>query len=170
MDRARGTVTRPSIEDVLAAAYRAAGLDRHVGRSWVRRARLAGLIPWVTVRTARDTSWQDTQSGVGHGASLEARATWRLDRLLFDNHEVQAATIEAARRRERMRLAQRVIRLYFVWRRGAATDVRDDRELARIAEATAELDSLTDGWFSEEVVRSRADPAIRTRRRQTSPG
>lgn len=146
----------PPIRAVLAAAYASAGLDRHPGRGWIRRTRLAGLIPWVTVRAARDTSWQDAHSEVGHGEVLEVRATWRLDRLLFDGRELQVATIEAARRRERQRLATRVIHCYFAWRRAAASAAggSSDRGAARAAEAIAELDALTDGWFSEELRRS----------------
>lgn len=148
----------PSVGAVLAAAYRAAELDGDPGRGWVLRARLAGLVPWVTVRTGRDTSWQDERSEVGHGTSFEVRATWRLDRLLFDGRELQIASIEAARRRERQRLAPKVIRAYFAWRRAAGAPTKARAAGARrpqIAEAVAELDALTDGWFSEELARSR---------------
>jgi hypothetical protein len=154
-------VAGPSIGAVLSSAYAAAGLDRDPQDSWIRRARLAGLVPWVTVRTARDTSWQDEHAEVGHGTSLEVRATWRLDRLVFDSHELQVASIEAARRRERRRLATRVIRAYFTWRRaaGLASGAGDERVAIRVAEAAAELDALTDGWFSSEVSRLRGDRA-----------
>ena len=147
----------PKIGAVLSAAYAAAGLDGDPGHSWILRARLGGLVPWVTVRTTRDTSWQDTQPEVGHGTTFEVRATWRLDRLVFDGRELQVAAIEAARRRERRRLASRVIRSYFTWRRAAesALDPGDERAAMRVAEATAELDALTDGWFSGELSRSR---------------
>ncbi len=161
----------PSVSAVIAAAQAASGLDRDPGRSWVRRTRLAGFVPWLTVRTARDTSWQDAHSEVGHGTSLEVRATWRLDRLLFDGRELQVATIEAARRRERARVASQVIRAYYAWRRAAeaarpgAADraamqsedpgesAANDRLASRLDEAVAELDALTDGWFSEELGR-----------------
>ncbi|HEU4733922.1 MAG TPA: hypothetical protein VFT22_38790, partial [Kofleriaceae bacterium] len=73
----------PAIAAVLSAAYAAAGLDRDPGGGWIRRARLGGLVPWLTVRTTRDTSWQDDQPEVGHGTTFEVRATWRLDRLVF---------------------------------------------------------------------------------------
>jgi len=150
----RVAVRGPSVGAVLTAAYAAAGLDRDPGRSWIRRARVAGLVPWVTVRTVRDTSWQDDQSEVGHSTSLELRATWRLDRLLFDGRELQVAALEASRRRERRRLATRVIRAYFTWRRAAGNaDRDDDRPAPRVAEAAAELDALTDGWFSGELAR-----------------
>jgi hypothetical protein len=117
-------------------------------------------MPWLTVRTARDASWQEPRSEVGHGSTLEVRATWRLDRLVFDGHELQAASIEAARRRERRSLATRVIRLYFAWRRAAGSGASpdDDRALARAAEPAAELDALTDGWFSGELARLHEHP------------
>jgi len=144
-------VRGPGISAVLAAAFAAAGLDHDPQDSWIRRARLGGLVPWVTLRTTRDTSWQDEHSEVGHGASFELRATWRLDRLLFDAKELQVASVEAARRRERRRLAARVIRAYFTWRRAASIASDDERVVIRIAEAAAELDALTDGWFSAQL-------------------
>lgn len=167
----RVPVTGPPIGAVLSAAYATAGLDRDPAGSWIRRARLAGLVPWVTVRTARDTSWQDEHSEVGHGTSLEVRATWRLDRLLFDSHELQVSAIEAARRRERRRLATRVIRSYFAWRRaaGVALGAGDDRAAVRAAEATAELDALTDGWFSSELLRLHRDTSGTRTRRTPAP-
>lgn len=183
---ARVVVVRgPAIASVLQAAYRAAGLDRDVSRSWVRRARLAGLIPSVTVRTGRDASWQSDDVSVDHDMALDVRATWRLDRLAFDGRELQVASIEAARRRERRALARRVIQVYFAWQRAArayrgaeagpatsdeGTSVTDeagsgDNTLSgagnrpstrsRALEAAAELDALTDGWFSESLGGSR---------------
>jgi len=147
----------PRVADVLQVAYRTAGLDRSPARGWVRRGRLAGLMPWLTVRTGRTTSWEDEGVvGVGHSSVVDVRATWRLDRLVFDGHELQVATIEAARRRERRRLATRVIRAYFTWRRAAvAVEAAEPGEAARRAaraeEAVAELDALTDGWFSTSL-------------------
>jgi hypothetical protein len=170
-DGPRIPVIGPPITAVLAAAYATAGLDRDPGGGWIRRARLGGLVPWVTVRTSRDTSWQDAHSEIGHGTGLEVRATWRLDRLVFDNHELQVASIEAARRRERRRLATRVIRAYFAWRRAAGTlaGPDDDRVAARLAEDTAELDALTDGWFSEDLLRRRRTESSPPTPRAVSP-
>lgn len=183
----RVVVRGPSIAAVLAAAYRAAGLDRDVSRGWIRRARLAGLIPSVTVRTGRDASWQSDDVSVDHDMAIDVRATWRLDRLAFDGRELQVASIEAARRRERRNLARRVIRVYFTWQRAARSSTyrgaeagpggSDEPDLAGTAspddaaqgggsgsrpsprshalEAAAELDALTDGWFSESIGDSR---------------
>ncbi|MEO8699101.1 MAG: hypothetical protein ABI867_03625 [Kofleriaceae bacterium] len=147
----RVTVRGPAIAEVLTAAYTAAGLARDPTRGWIRRARLAGLVPWLTVRTGRNTSWQDNDPDVDHGMALEVRATWRLDRLVYDGRELQVASIEAARRRERRRLASRVIRSYFTWRRAVAKP----GAAVRADEAAAELDALTDGWFSDTLRRGR---------------
>ena len=150
VDRSRAQL--PQIADVLEAAYAAAGLAHDPTRSWRRRARAAGLIPWVSARVGWDASWRDHEPGdVGRRRDFEVRATWRLDRLLFDGRELQASTIDAARRRERRRLATRVIRTYFAWRKVTAAAARDPRFALAAEAATAELDALTDGWFSDRT-------------------
>ncbi len=141
----------PAVAEVLDAAYRAAGLARDPTGSWIRRARIAGLVPWVTVRTGWDASWHDDDPDVGRGRTFEVRATWRLDRLLFDGRELQMSSIETARRRERRRLASRVIQAYFHWRKVGSLARRDARYLLAAEAATAELDALTDGWFSDRA-------------------
>ncbi|MFN0250072.1 MAG: hypothetical protein ACKV2T_24525 [Kofleriaceae bacterium] len=89
--------------------------------------------------------------------TVDVRATWRLDRLVFDGRELQVAALEGARRRERRRLAARVIQVYFVWKRAAGAAEIQPRASAIAEEAVAELDDLTDGWFSEEQARLRGD-------------
>jgi hypothetical protein len=138
----------PPIAEVLEAAHAVAGLDRDPTKSWSRRARMAGLIPWITVRTGWDANWREEETDVGRSRTFEVRATWRLDRLLFDGRELQMSSIDAARRRERRRLASRVIQLYFAWRKVTARAARDERFVLAAEAATAELDALTDGWFS----------------------
>lgn len=145
------TAAGPKVAEVVAAAYRAGGLHRTPGRSWNRRARLAGLVPWVTVRMGRNTSWQDLDPEVDRGMTVDVRATWRLDRLVFDGRELQVASIEAARRRERRQLGNRVVRAYFRWQRLASAAAGQPRLASRADEAAAELDALTDGWFSEQL-------------------
>lgn len=150
----------PSVDAVIRVAHRCAGLDRKA--TWSRRARLAGLVPWVTVRVGRDTSWQtpldsaigSSTNAVDHGVAVEVRATWRLDRLVFDGRELQVATMMAARTRERRELASHVIRMYFTWQRGGTGS----------EEAHAELDALTDGWFSARLSEPRTlEPSITER-------
>jgi hypothetical protein len=137
-------IPAPPVADVIAAAYRAGGLEHDPGQSVVRRARLAGLIPWLTVRGGKNTAWHDEDPNIARGTTFEVRATWRLDRLVFDGRELQVTAMQAARRRERRRLANRVIKAYFTWRRATMA-----RSWSRAEEAEAELDAMTDGWFTE---------------------
>jgi hypothetical protein len=141
----------PKVRDVIKQAEVVAGLDRDPANSWLRRARISGLVPWVTLRGARETTWDDPATDIGHTSTYEVRATWRLDRLLYDGRELQIAGAEAARRRERRRLASRVIRSYFTWQRARLAAVRHPTWASHAEEAAAELDSLTDGWFSETL-------------------
>ncbi len=138
--------SEPPIGAVLAAAYRAAGLDHDPSAGFRRRARLAGLVPLVALRGGRNTRWEHLDPDVGYGTTYEARATWRLDRLVFDARELQATSMQLARRREQTRLAARVIRLYFGWRRAVVTG-----RPTRAAAAVAELDALTADWFSAHL-------------------
>jgi hypothetical protein len=89
----RLAIRGPTVGAVLGAAYAAAGLAHDPQDGWIRRARLAGLVPWLTVRTTHDTSWQDDSTAVGHSTGLEVRATWRLDRLVFDGKELQVSAL-----------------------------------------------------------------------------
>jgi hypothetical protein len=145
----------PPIAAVIAAGYAAAGLDRDPSHNWNTRARLAGLVPQVTVADGIDSSWHDIDPNIGRRQIFEVRATWRFDRLLFDTNELHVATIEASRRREKRRIASVVIRAYFTWRRAAAAATREPKWTSPAAEAAAQLDALTDGWFSAELTSRR---------------
>ena len=146
----------PTVDDVVAAAYAAAGLATDPARGWIRRGRWSALIPWLTVRAGRDTTWQDNDPAIGRSQTYEVRATWRLDRLAFDARELQVASIEAARRREKRRLAARVIRVYFTWLRAHRATAADARWGLHAAESEAELDALTDGAFTRELLERNA--------------
>jgi hypothetical protein len=137
----------PPISLVLAAAYHAASLDQSPVASWRWRARLAGLVPTVTIRDGRDATWRDVADPtIGYVSVFTVSATWRLDRLLFDSNELRISAIDAARRRERRHLMAIVIHYYYVLARAAAG--------AQADEAAAELDALTDGWFSQALARN----------------
>jgi hypothetical protein len=142
LDAAAAAVPAPPIGEVLAAAYAEAGLDHDPTPGWSRRARLAGLVPLVAVRAGRNTKWEELEPDVGYGVTYEVRATWRLDRLVFDGREMQAASQQAARRRERSQLVGRVLGLYFAYRRAVASGLA-----LRAEEAAVELDALTGGYF-----------------------
>jgi hypothetical protein len=146
---------------------RYAGLDRDRWRSWGRRSRIAGLLPDVTLRATRSdasdrglsrqstgTERLDVGSDVDRG--VEARATWRLDRLVFDPSEIRAADAGQRHHRYRLTLAAQVTTLFhrrrrqqleLVWRPPADPAERSQRQL-EIQELTDQLDALTDGYFS----------------------
>jgi hypothetical protein len=149
----------PAIAEVIVAAHAAAGLDQDQLASWTRRARLAGLVPWLSLRTGRDTRWRDDATDVIHLDTVEVRATWRLERLVFDREELRAASLDHARRRDRRRLASRVVRAYYAWRRAALTATLDPRAATRADEAIGELDALTEGWFSAALA-ARGSPKL----------
>ena len=155
----------PPIATVIAAGYAAAGLDRDPSHNWNVRARLGGLVPQVTVADGIDSTWHDIDPNIGRRQIFEVRATWRLDRLLFDTNELHVATIEASRRREKRRVANLVIRAYFTWRRAVAATRQDARWGSHVDEAIADLDALTDGWFSAELTSRRHEVSGR----RTSP-
>jgi hypothetical protein len=148
----------PPISQVVAAAYRAAGLDQSPVASWRWRTRLAGLVPTITVRDGRDATWRDiADPTIGYVSVFTVAATWRLDRLLFDANELRISAIDAARRREKRHLADATIRAYYAFVASAGT-LRGD-------EAAAELDALTDEWFSQAL----AQPAIARNLRAPAP-
>ncbi len=142
----------PPASAVVAAAYRAAGLAEDPGPGWRRRARLAGLVPTVTVRDGRDAAWRDVSDPtIAYVSVLGVAATWHLERLMFDPNELRISAIEAGRRRDRRRIAALAIRTYYAWLDLAAAAVRDARWAPRADEAAAQLDALTEGWFSQNL-------------------
>jgi hypothetical protein len=95
-----------------------------------------------------------TASG-GASLWLEARATFRLDRLVFADEEIALERLREDRAVARQKLVDRVLDALFAWQR--ALVVRDDpsrdpEERARAAvtaiEAEATLDVVTGGWMS----------------------
>jgi hypothetical protein len=154
-DLERATAGAPASSTIVAAAYRAAGLAGDPAPGWRRRARLAGLVPTLTVRDGRDAAWRDVSDPtIAYVSVFSVGATWHLERLMFDSNELRISAIEAGRRRDRRRVATMAIRSYFAWLRLRAAALRDDRWAGRADEAAAELDALTDGWFSQAVSRN----------------
>ncbi|MCA9678782.1 MAG: hypothetical protein KC464_27380, partial [Myxococcales bacterium] len=93
---------------------------------------------------------------VGHREVLEARATWRLDRLVFDGAELRVASLAQQRARARAALAAQVTALYYrrraaqleaLWHPPDTVEAQVQQELA-LEELTAQLDELTGGWWS----------------------
>ena len=128
----------PAVRDVIAAALRAAGLAGDPAAGWRRRARLAALVPQLSLRVGQDDTWKEiADPTLGHAVTYGISASWRLERLVYEPSELRIASVDVLRRRERRRLAWYVISLYRSWRRTQNEDV------------AAQLDVVTDGWFSQ---------------------
>jgi hypothetical protein len=132
-----------SVGELVKAAYRAAGVADDPSPSWRKRSRLAGLVPWISVRGGRNATWRDvTDPTLGYTTVFDVSASWHLDRLAFDPNEIRIAAIDVSRRRERRRIAALVIHSYYLWRATGSDEV------------LAELDADTDGWFSQALAKA----------------
>jgi hypothetical protein len=132
------------VSAVAAAGVRAAGLADDPTPSWRYRTRLAGLVPQLSVRVGRDLTWKEVDDPtLGYTNMWDVRASWHLERLLFDPNEIRIAALDVSRRRERRRVEMLVIHTYYQWL--AAQSERP--------ELTADLDAMTAGWFSQELAK-----------------
>jgi hypothetical protein len=137
--------TAPDVREVIAAALRAGGLAGDPAPGWRRRARLSALVPSLSVRGGRDDTWREVADPtLGHSLTFGVTASWRFDHLVFEPTELRIASADVLRRRERRRLAWYVISLYRSWRRTGNDDL------------AAQLDVVTDGWFSRRLGRRRS--------------
>jgi hypothetical protein len=163
----RSVAVTPAVaRRAVAAAWRASGLGVDDARidSMVARSRASALLPEARLRAMRvldDTSKVDaipdttgTYLAVGANLWLEARLTWRLDRLLFADDEPTLERVRIERHDARARLAAKVIDALFLWQRAtfreetAADGSKEAIEASvQAAEAEATLDVLTGGWF-----------------------
>lgn len=154
------------------AAWTAAGLGADDSRldAIVSRARWSALLPEARLRAIRydsaslyssldplgaPTYFRDTTGG---NLGLEARLTWRFDRLVYADDEPSLERIRLEQRDARSRIAGKALDLLFHWQRAmldaktlppAQAGTRDEADVVlRIMEAEAALDVLTNGWFS----------------------
>jgi hypothetical protein len=165
------------------AAWRAVGIEATDARidAMIARSELSAVLPEARLRAMRTITGADETTVIdatGHayetiGANLvlEARLTWRLDRLIYADDEPTLERLRLERQDARARLGTRVLELLFAWQR-ALIDIEDATAgtraeldvILRRSEAEVSLDVLTGGWFS-------AQPAVRTaaRTRGKSP-
>lgn len=161
----------------VAAAWRAAGLGADDARldAIVSRARWSAALPEARLRAVRTddarlsldtTTTTDTsrlRDSTGANVGLEARLTWRFDRLLYADDEPAFERIRAERRDARARIGAKVLDALIHWQR-AALDLRslppsqqgtrDEADVRlRLMEAAAVLDVLTNGWFAAQSAR-----------------
>jgi hypothetical protein len=157
----------PSVEQVVAAALRAAVADRAVALA--ARARSAGWVPRVGLR-ARHGQTVDLASSqsldeealrlsTDEDLTLEATLTFELDRVVFRTEEVALAREARAETEARAQRAREVIALYFERRRlqlerdlGAPPSAETS---ARIEHIEALLDVFTKGEFRRMMARQR---------------
>jgi hypothetical protein len=152
----------------VAAALRTAGLDGDERLdSLISRAHASAALPETRLRAMR--LWDDANhtttlattdgtnyyDAVGANLVLEARLTWRLDRLVYAGDEPTLERVRIERQEARSRLSTRTLEALFAWERArvdASAAVPDTRERIeadlRAAEARATLDVLTGGRFS----------------------
>jgi len=169
------------VRDVVAAALRTSRASTTEARldGLSARARAASALPELVLRAARSTdqslrlapsdtpTLEVTQTG-GADLLLEARATWRLDRLVFADEELRVEALRSERAQKRDRLVELVLERLFAWQRATAKlalgeldpEARLLLELER-TEAELALDVLTAGFFGERRFRrARAEPPV----------
>ena len=180
-------VARLAIDATLAraavrTAWRVSGIEVNDARidQMISRSRLSVLLPETRIRVmqvlqdGQHTTSYVNESGTivdtsGSTTTLEARLTWRFDRLIFAGDEPTLERVRLEREEARNRIGGRVLELLFVWQRAlldeAASDdgSRAESEAAlRRFEAEISLDVLTGGWFAAQpMVRARRTPVAR---------
>jgi hypothetical protein len=152
-----------TIHALVVAAWKLAGVDRDdVLDSLATRARASALLPELRLRTYRTYDAgvrvyraDDVTTLDGASTHVEARMTFRLDRLIFADEEVAIERIRVERAELKQRIATRVVDLClrFQKARRASNDptlLESEREDAAIAavEAVVALDALTGGAAS----------------------
>jgi hypothetical protein len=153
----------------VSAAWRTAGIGADDARldAMITRAHWSALLPETRLRAIR---WDDDRfygpyattttdspprTSTANNLGLEARLTWRFDRLLFSDDEPSIERVRLERQDARAKIAARALEALFHWQRAwlelrwATKSSRTEAEAAlRVAEAEAALDVLTAGWFS----------------------
>ena len=115
---------KPGVAEVQAAARRRATLSPRTAQRWIRRARAAAILPTITGEYGlrSDQGWQLDQAAgdgdeltrdLGAGRVMQVRASWDLDRLIFNADELRAARAALDLADVRERLLVRVTQLYF---------------------------------------------------------
>ena len=156
---------------VARAALRAAGVEDGHARldDLASRARKSALLPEARLRATR---YVDDRASVdalpeqsrlvdssSHTLGLEARLTFRLDRLVFADEEPHLERARLDLETFRARLTSRALELLFRHHRArlalarAMTGAEREERAAEVAELTAALDALTAGYFTRATSR-----------------
>lgn len=169
----------PSIREVQKATLDYVEAAPDVIDSWKWRSRTAALLP--EFRTRFDYEIDDDQrtrtnneateaivvtSDNDVGYEIQVQGQWDLDRLLFDPQELAVAREGVRLANLRDRVLDEVTRRYYERRRlQVDLELTPPRDLAdrirkelRVQELTADIDSLTGGWFSNKLKAAGRDP------------
>lgn len=152
---------------VVALAVAGVAAERRRLDSLSARARASAALPELRLRAQRNTDqalrWAPTNDDPyrvtqadGAGTTLEASATFRLDRLLFAREELNVERLREQAGSERLKLERRVLDAVLALFKArelacAAAETETEaktQQLLRTAELFTELDVLTAGWFS----------------------
>jgi hypothetical protein len=141
-----------AVRELARAAVRAAGLAEDRVPGWRYRARLAGLVPIVSSRYGRNSSWKEVNDPTLANTNMfDVRATWQLERLMFDPNELRIDAIDVSRRREKRRVEQLAIHSYYAWLGARELASRSSAWQMRADELAADLDAITGGWFAQAL-------------------
>ncbi len=163
----------------IAAALEHARLDQSTSRvdRLAARARTSALLPELRLRVTRQlddsqgispTEYDPDRVTATVKASLwlEARATFKLDKLVFADEEVALERMREERVEAGKKLRERVLGTLFSWQKSLS--LRDDsvaepdvrmKASFEVIEAEVTLDVLTGGWFSRwKLARVRPSP------------
>ncbi|MFT3768024.1 MAG: hypothetical protein QM820_21450 [Minicystis sp.] len=161
-------ITPDAARGAVDAALRKAHLADPDARldAMASRTRTSAALPELRLRVLRSVDQGQTLSPTEYDANrttatggssfwMEARATWRLDRLIFADEEVALERMRHERAEARAKLTSRVLKLLFEWQRALALADNpaaspEENLAARLhaLEAEAEIDLLTDGWLT----------------------
>ncbi|HRI63579.1 MAG TPA: hypothetical protein PK156_05060 [Polyangium sp.] len=172
-------VTPGMARAAIAAALEHAGLEQSTSRvdRLAARARTSAVLPELRLRVTRQLDDSQVLSPTEYDPDrvtatvkaswwFEARATFKLDKLVFADEEVALERMREDRLEAAKKLRERVLETLFAWQRALRTrdeptvepDAQMKAALAAI-EAEVTLDVLTGGWFTRwKVARARPGP------------
>jgi hypothetical protein len=175
-DGGRSVIDMALARGSVRAALRTAGIGANDARidAMIARSRLSAALPEMRLRVMqllqegdRTTSYVNEAGTLvdtsGTTTTLEARLTWRLDRLLFADDEPSLERLRLEREEARSRVGTRVLDLLFAWQRAIADEsasdggsrAEADADLRRV-QAEMALDVITGGWFGAQAAARRA--------------
>lgn len=150
----------PDVQKVVRAAWEEAGLLRDDDVSRAGRVRASGWLPRIAggvskdMDDSRDYRYEPgdprvDQIHLDKSIDWDVGLSWEMSDIVFRSEELQVAREASRRSRERLNLANEVIRLYFTRKKllyQGGVDNEADFEI-RLAEITATLNVWTGGRF-----------------------